>query len=231
MPHCLHMNTAMNILAIDTSFGICSVAISTEHHIYSKHLPEIRQSGQVLCLIDELLKSAELQFSALKAIAVGCGPGSFTGVRIAISAAQGLAFAVGLPVVPISSLAALAQSAYENHGWPHILTAMDARMQEIYCATWAVNTEGYVEAASEELLLAPSQLVVPQDISWCGIGDAWIQYPEQMHYQPSTIETHIQPLATSLLSLAKPFLSRGQWVSARDIAPTYLREMNPTIPA
>ncbi|MDX1900892.1 MAG: tRNA (adenosine(37)-N6)-threonylcarbamoyltransferase complex dimerization subunit type 1 TsaB [Gammaproteobacteria bacterium] len=219
----------MKLLAIDTSYGICSVALEVDGQIYSKHLAEIRQSGQVLCLIDELLKTAGISISALKAIAVSCGPGSFTGIRIAVSAAQGIAFAGGLPVVPISSLAVLAQSAYERHGWTDILTAMDARMQEIYFATWKVNPEGYVEVIDDEKLIIPSKISLSKEMNWYGVGDAWTHYPEQMAYRPRVIDAEILPLAVFLLSLAKPFFSRGQWVSAQDVVPTYLREMNPSV--
>jgi len=211
----------MNLLAIDTSFSISSVAISSAGKISSFFRKEVRQSGHILNMIDELLKSVHLKMSDLHAIAVGVGPGSFTGIRVAVSVAQGLGFATGLPIIPISSLAVLAQSAYERHGWSNIITAIDARMNEVYWALWTVDMNR-VRLIGEETISTPSMIEFPEESGWCGIGDVWTSYDLQT---PSILDTDKWPLAVPMLSLATPLLHQQKWVSAQAVAPVYLREM------
>lgn len=214
----------INLLAIDTSFSICSVAVRSGDVVHSLSLSEVKQSNQLLTLIDEILRSLQMTVQHLTAIAVGCGPGSFTGIRVAVSVAQGLGYALNLPIIPVSSLAILAQSAYERHGWTHILTAVDARMQEIYWAAWtALNDQ--VEPLIQEQISAPNQLVSP-DLTkkWYGVGDAWDIYAESI-YQPIATDTQSSPLAVSLLSLAFPLFNQGKIMTAKQITPVYLRDL------
>jgi len=213
----------MNLLAIDTSFSICSVAILADGKTYSSYISEVKQSGQVLDLINQLLTSAKLTLSQLNAIAVGCGPGSFTGIRVAVSVAQGLGYALSLPVVPVSSLAILAQAAFELHGWQKIITAVDARMNEVYWAAWQ-SLSGSLQLIDNESISLPETFILPDQTGWYGMGDAWATYAEKLP-QPISIDTKKYPLAPYLLSLAVNLFNQGKFISAELLQPNYLRDM------
>ena len=123
----------MKILAIDTATEACSVALLTDETCQEifEIIPR-QHTERVLPMVDEMLKKADLSLSQLDALAYNCGPGSFTGVRVATSVIQGLAFSADLPVIPVSSLAALAQLAYREEHKQKVLSAIDARMNEMY---------------------------------------------------------------------------------------------------
>src|SRR5687767_3987718 len=121
-----------HLLAIDTSTEACSAALSSNGAIIERYEIAPQQHGQlILSMIESLLSEASLQITQLNALAFGRGPGSFTGIRIAAGVIQALAFAQDLPVVPISTLQALAQNAYNTVQATHVLSAIDARMGEI----------------------------------------------------------------------------------------------------
>ena len=127
----------MNLLAIETSDAACSIALQVGDAIHARHeVIPMQQSQVVLPWIDELLRAKSITLNQLDAIAFGCGPGSFTGIRLATSIAQGLGYGAGLPLIPVSSLAILAQTAYQTLGWDRVLVAVDARMQEIYTGAY-----------------------------------------------------------------------------------------------
>nr|VFJ96912.1 MAG: tRNA threonylcarbamoyl adenosine modification protein YeaZ [Candidatus Kentron sp. H]VFJ97120.1 MAG: tRNA threonylcarbamoyl adenosine modification protein YeaZ [Candidatus Kentron sp. H]VFK02851.1 MAG: tRNA threonylcarbamoyl adenosine modification protein YeaZ [Candidatus Kentron sp. H] len=148
-------NRPMKILAIDTATDACSVALHLDGEYWGRHELAPRQHAEILLpRIRELLSEAGLSLNHLDALAFGRGPGAFTGVRIATSVAQGLAFGADLPVVPISSLHALAQGAWRERGERNLLAALDARMGEVYWGAYRV-------AAAEALLSDPQR---PGDI-------------------------------------------------------------------
>lgn len=146
----------MKLLAFDTSSTACSVALlidgqNQEEHIQALHANAPRQQAQlILSMIQELLQPFGLRFTDLDAVAFGCGPGSFTGIRIASSVAQGIGFAAQLPLIQISSLAAVAQAAYDQFRWTTLLTALDAHMEQVYFAIYETNNRGLVEIRGEE---------------------------------------------------------------------------------
>lgn len=213
----------INLLAIDTSFSICSVAVRSGDAVFSLSLSEVKQSNQLLILIDEVLRSMQITLQHLTAIAVGCGPGSFTGIRVAVSVAQGLGYGLNLPIIPVSSLAILAQSVYERHGWTRILTAVDARMQEIYWAAWSILND-QAQLVMKEQIVVPNQVVPPDSENWYGVGDAWDVYAKSI-YQPIATDTTPNPLAVPLLSLAFPLFNQGKIMTAKQITPIYLRDL------
>lgn len=214
-----------NILAIDTSASACSVGVLFDDHITQLHQPApMQQSKQILTIIDQLLLQQHLSFSHLNAIAFGCGPGSFTGLRIAASVTQAIALAHQLPVIKISSLAALAQAAFMDLGWKNMLVAVDARMQEVYWAAYEINQDGLAGLLGNEQVSAPMSIFPPFLADWYGVGNGWDIYPQQMSYQPVEVAADRVPEARAILTLAKIKWAQGDVVSAEQAIPVYLRD-------
>jgi len=219
----------MNLLAFDTSTSACSIAIQTNtgNIIQSHEIGPMQQARQVLPVIQQLLQTAKLTTDDLDAIIYGCGPGSFTGIRIATSVAQGLAFALNKPVVPISSLNAIAQSAHAEQKLNNILIAVDARMDEIYWAIYQANAAGIMELQGQEQVCKPDQIHLPMQTDWHAAGDGWTKYHAELvtrlGFTPQAVYPDILPNAKSLLLLAQDKLAKGQTVSAAEAAPVYLR--------
>jgi tRNA threonylcarbamoyladenosine biosynthesis protein TsaB len=214
----------MKYLAIETSSIACSVALAIDDEIFDLHeiAPQL-QSQMLLPMIERLLKSKNLMINQLDALAFGSGPGSFTGVRIATSVTQGLAFAMNLPVIPISSLAALAQTAHEQYGYQKLLVAIDARMQETYWAAYEANALGLVSLCGNEHISKPEDMILP-DQSWAGVGNAWDIYKDRIVTQPIQTDSVSYPTAKAVAQLAKEKFLRQDWVDAAEVSPSYLRD-------
>ena len=153
----------MKILALDTATEACSAALlSGDGSVYERHdIAPRRHAELILPMVDGILTEAGLGLNDLDAIAFGRGPGAFTGVRIAAGVTQGLALGAGLPVIPVSSLAALAQPALGKAAI--VLPAIDARMGEVYWAAYESDQDGLVTAlAGEQVALARCGTGFPQ---------------------------------------------------------------------
>jgi tRNA threonylcarbamoyladenosine biosynthesis protein TsaB len=213
----------LKILAFDTSSNYCSVALWIDGEILSRSiLAEQRHSELLLPMLQELLAESELTLVQLDGIAFGAGPGSFTGLRIACGVAQGLAFGSGLSVIGISTLEALAQQAGTNS----VITAIDARMGEIYHAAY-VKSAGDWETVSVPTLCLPRYApLIPGD-NWVGCGSAFDKYCDELksHYGSSIIlyETGLVPHAREMVQLAEQDLKQGLGVDPVDAAPIYIR--------
>ena len=156
----------MNILAIETATEACSAALAVDGEIIERYQVAPRRHTQLIHgQMEEVLAETGLALGQLDAIAFGRGPGAFTGVRIATSVVQGVAFALDLPVIPISTLAALAQGCEGDR----LLVAIDARMNEVYWGVYRRDQGGLVELVGEERVVAPEQ--VP--CSAAGPQNAW----------------------------------------------------------
>jgi tRNA threonylcarbamoyladenosine biosynthesis protein TsaB len=215
----------MKLLAIDTSASACSVALLSNDKMMAKHaLIPLQQAQQILGMIDELLNDNNTDVNELSALAFGCGPGSFTGVRIAASVIQGLAYATQLPIISVSSLAAAAQDAYENLHWPKILVAMDARMQEVYYGAYQVNAQGLMELQGQEVVCAPDKIPLPEDNDWYAVGNGWQVYQSSLTYQPLALESEYMPTAFGVCLLAKAKFLAQDWQPAEEAIPVYLRD-------
>lgn len=215
----------MKILAIDTSAEACSIALLLDEEIKCLHEITPRQQAQmILPLIKQLLNEENIKFNQLDALAFGCGPGSFTGVRIATSVMQGLGFALNLPLIPISSLAALAQATYAAKGWQKLYVGIDARIQEIYWGMYQVNPNGLVELVGKENVGKPNELLLPDNSEWYGVGNAWAIYAEQIPFKPIYIDSTRIPHALGLLPLAKQKYDLKDFTRAENALPTYLRD-------
>ena len=213
----------MKLLAIETSSSACSVALLLENEVKVLHEDApMKQAQMILPMIDKLLKSSNIKLNQLDALAFGCGPGSFTGVRIAVSVMQGFGYAAQLRLIPVSSLAALAQATYADLGWKKILAAVDARIQEVYWGAYAVNSKGLVELIGKELVCPPEQISIPEGSDWYGAGSAWEVY--KLPFNPLQVDTKRLPTATGVVALAVDKYEKGQWVMAEAALPTYLRD-------
>ncbi len=212
----------MKLLAIETSSIACSVALAIDDAIFTSHkIAPMQQSQLILPMIDELLKSKNVSINQLDALAFGCGPGSFTGVRIATSVVQGLAYALNLPVIPISSLAALAQTAYQEKGYEKVLVAVDARIQEVYWGAYEVNAAG-LTLQGDEHVSKPEDILVPDQATWSGVGNAWEVYKDTITHKLTTLYSSCLPTAASIAQLAKEKYLKKSWVNPPDVGPTYV---------
>lgn len=227
------------ILALDTATEACSVALyDTERAIRSSQdgrqdgLNEIYEviprehSQRLLPMIDELLASTGVRRSQIDALAFGRGPGAFTGVRIATGVVQGLAWALDRPVVPVSTLAALAQQAYRCHGAEQVLALIDARMEETYWGLYH-RENGLMQLQGEEHVTAPEQLVtmLPAPITdgLVGIGTGWC-YRERLNIAVAKEVGQAWPHAADIAVLAAPIFLAGGAVQAEQALPVYLRD-------
>jgi tRNA threonylcarbamoyladenosine biosynthesis protein TsaB len=202
----------MNILALDTSTEHGSVALSSKQGIDERVLLQPRMHAKTLLpMIESLLNANQLGFQDLDAIAYGVGPGSFTGLRIAASVAQGLAFANNLPVIGVSSLLAMAYTGFATHHYPHIAVALDARMQEIYWARFALDEQKTLHLMDAECVITPEATAKITDKGWLGVGNGFAVYPAlaARQCQLDKIDSTIMPKAKSIAKLA-PFMPKQQ---------------------
>ena len=215
----------MKLLAIDTSTEACAVGVSAgDRHCTRFELTPRRHTECVLPWSDELLQQAGIAKRDLDAIAVGIGPGAFTGVRLAVSLAQGMALALDLPVVPVSTLACIAQA--QAHDGP-IAVLMDARMGECYAGFYR-KTDGIVSAVAPERLLKPEHIELPFAGDWIGVGSALSSYaaqlPPELMAAFKRIDASCLPQSEALLQLAEYGFKHGAAVAPERIEPAYLRD-------
>ena len=217
----------MNLLAIETSTEACSVALLRGDRLFDRtEIAPRRHAELVLPMAEALLDEAGITRHQLQAIAVGRGPGAFTGVRLAIAVAQGLALALDIPVVPVSSLAALAMQTPRN-GAP-ILAAIDARREEIYAGTFRFDAAGLVEPLDAERVLAATELVVPKAEAWNVIGTGWSTYADaigaRLGEAPRWADGGRYPQACDVARLGAALFAAGKGVPPEQALPVYLRD-------
>ena len=217
----------MNLLAIETATESCSVALLCGDRVFVRsELAPRRHAELLLPMCEAVLADAGLARRDLDALGVGCGPGAFTGVRLAISAAQGIALALDIPVVPVSSLAALAMQAPDNGA--AILAVIDARMGEIYAGTFRRTPDGLVEAIDTESVGSANTLVLPTATAWNVVGSGWASYREELATRlpaaPLWADGERYPQAIDIARLAAPVARAGHAVAAEQALPVYLRD-------
>lgn len=219
----------MKLLALDTSEDACSAALNLDGEILARFaLAPRKHTALILPMIDALLLEAGIKPSGLDAIAFGRGPGSFTGVRIAAGVVQGIALGLDIPVVPISTLAALALGCQRETGEYRILTALDARMGELYCAAYEVQKPSEVRLVGEEALLKPEMVKVPDSGDWFGAGSGWSAWPEALALATGLPSDRwrgdLLCRAEDVARLAMTELEAGRAVAADEAIPVYLRD-------
>ena len=219
----------MKILALDTSTEACSAALSVDGTIQQLYDVQPRGHTQlILPMVERLLADSELTISSLDAIAFGRGPGSFTGVRIAMGVVQGLAFASDLPVLPVSTLAAIAQQLFDDVGHRDILCAIDARMQEVYWAGYRVNEKDLAQLVDQERVVAADQIDAIASGNWAGAGSGWKTYAQALMQHTAIDADRVYgdylPTATAIIKLATEDYHQGLAVDVRDAQPVYLRD-------
>lgn len=224
----------MNLLAFDTSTEACSVALRWNGHTYYRHEIAPRAHGDlILPMIDAVMNDSGGCLDALDGIAVGRGPGGFTGVRIAISVAQGLSLGTSVPVVTVSSLAAMAVGAYRQWKWERVLCAFDARMGEVYWGAFR-TTEGEAVNVGGEQVCAPQAVPLPLEGRWSGCGSGFAAYSnslgERLGATLETVHPNCYPHGLDVLTLGAAMLSRQEGVSADAVTPVYLRDRVVNLP-
>lgn len=223
----------MNLLAIETATEYCSVALLHGDALIDRsEMAPRRHAELVLPMAESLLSQAGIARNRLDAIAVGRGPGAFTGVRLAVSVAQGLAMALDVPVLPISSLAALAMQAPRNDA--AVLAVIDARRGEIYAGTFKKGTEEIksrpdsIRPLSNECVVAASSLVLPKADAWNVVGSGWHVYGrtirERLPGPPLWADGRRYPQARDVARLAAPLFAEGKGVPPEQALPVYLRD-------
>lgn len=219
----------MKILAVDTSTELCSAAIIIDGRVLARKQLAAREHTKILLpMVAELLAQAQLTLKQMDAIAFGRGPGSFTGVRIGVCMAQGLAFGADLPMIGISTLQALAQGAKRELGATKVLAAIDARMAEVYWGQYAFDNNKWQLVGSEKVQ-APSSIVetLALDTSiWTQVGTGWDAYSEEFTQLSSQTKTSeiLYPQAQDIVVLAAEEFKNGNFVPANMASPSYLRD-------
>jgi tRNA threonylcarbamoyladenosine biosynthesis protein TsaB len=222
----------MKILALDTATQGCSAALWVDGNICQREVEVERgHADRILSMVDELLAEAAVTLRTLDAIAFGRGPGSFTGVRLAASVTQGLAFGAGLPVVPISDLRAVAQrTSLAAAAMRHILVCNDARMHEVYWACFECAPDGLAALIGDEHVGKPMDVWLPD--AWAGsrvhgAGRGFAAYSElraSLGERLVSVDDRVLPRATEIAVLGAAEVLAGRTVAAEEAIPVYLRD-------
>lgn len=242
----------MKILALDSATENCSAALFIEGRVITREQRlEHGHAGHILAMADEVLAEAGVALGTLNAIAFGRGPGAFTGVRLAASVTQGLAFGAGLPVVPVSDLRALAQRVLgADPDVARVLACTDARMREVYWGCFE-RREGLAAPLGEERVSRPDAVMLPAAWSHqvqasarsaaqsreaalrlagervCGAGRGFAAYPQLRAALQSALDSlreELLPGAAEIALLAAPEVAGGRVFPPEQALPVYLRD-------
>lgn len=219
----------MKLLALDTSTEACSAALYQDGRVLVRYeLAPREHSRLILGMLESVLAEAQLRVAQLDGLAYGRGPGAFTGVRIAAGTVQGIALGADLPVVPVSSLAALAQGMRRELASERVLAAIDARMGEVYWASYRLAADGCMELIGDERVVPPAAVPIPAGEDWHGAGTGWGSYEDALRQRlpglVSAIHPRRYPSAEDVAALGALGLQRGRGVSAERALPVYLRD-------
>lgn len=215
------------ILALDTATEACSVALLHQGNItFEDELSPRTHTQRILPMVDGLLKNANLSIKEVDYLAFGRGPGSFTGVRVGVGVAQGLALGAELKVVPISNLTTMAEQAYQELGATEVIALIDARMNEVYFSQLVRTENGWIEKVKERVCSPEGALVQFQldTDKITVVGTGWAAYPQFAEQNlPLAISEITLPSAKYMLALAEQEIAKGNVKSVDEIEPVYLR--------
>ncbi|WP_313485578.1 tRNA (adenosine(37)-N6)-threonylcarbamoyltransferase complex dimerization subunit type 1 TsaB [Pseudescherichia sp.] len=219
----------MRILAIDTATEACSVALwndgTTSAHF---ELCPREHTQRILPLVQQTLNDSGVTLAELDALAFGRGPGSFTGVRIGIGIAQGLALGAELPMIGVSTLATMAQGAWRKTGATRVLAAIDARMGEVYWAEYQRDEQGIWHGEESEAVLKPeavSERLSQLSGAWATVGTGWPAWPDLGKESGLALSDGgiLLPAAEDMLPLACQLFAQQRTVAVEHAEPVYLR--------
>lgn len=216
-------------IAIETSTQRCSVAVSDGDRIECIEMADSREtSRQLYSTVRQLMGRIDLRIDELQCIAFGCGPGSFTGVRVAAAAAQALAYSQALPVCRVSSLAAIAAEARPAGLAGPVAVALDARMGEAYVGIYDVR-EGRppVQLMSDRLVRPADFRLTIDGNNILAAGNGWQAWPEMSSNNAdklAEVQPDVWPHARSVLAIATTSFAAGNTVEPADALPNYVRE-------
>lgn len=219
----------MRILAIDTATEACSVALWNDGTTFA-HFEECprEHTQRILPLVKTILTEGNTSLTDLDALAYGRGPGSFTGVRIGIGIAQGLALGADLPMIGVSTLATMAQGAWRMTGATRVLAAIDARMGEVYWAEYTRDENGVWHGEETEAVLKPEAVtgrLKQLSGEWATVGTGWPAWPEMAKDTGLTLVdgNMLLPAAEDMLPIACQLLAAGKTEAVEHAEPVYLR--------
>lgn len=218
----------MKLLAVETSTDACSAALFVDGNILERFEIAPREHTQlILPMVDNLMAEAQLKPQQLDGVALSRGPGSFTGVRIATGVAHGIAFGADLPVVLVSTLAAIAQDFFNRFETGVSFTAMDARMDEIFWGVYRSNALGLAELMGDEAVTPAAEAVFP-DVQGFGVGSGWAAHGEtlaaRLDRRVQRVESSIWPRAACIAQIGAYDFANGKAVPVEQAMPVYLRD-------
>lgn len=220
----------MKLLALDTSSLACSVALQVDAEIIDRHEEQAREHTRLLVpMIQDVLAQGGAELSELDAIVLGNGPGSFIGMRIAASVAQGLAFGAGIRIVPVSSMLAVAAEVMVVEGASHVAVCQDAHMNEVYLGLYGCSDDGPPHTLEAERLHGQGTIDKLQDAPgrFTAAGFGWQRYPALLEANKAVLaatSTVRHPAARFLLPSAGALLKSGAAVEPQNLVPAYLRQ-------
>lgn len=217
----------LNILAIDTSFDTCSCALTTQGITCSDHVLAKQNHGAVILpMIASLLRTANLTLTDLHAIGFACGPGSFTAIRMATAVVQGLALPDAIPVLPISTLTALAYHTMQARPMTHCIAAINAHIGQAYVGCYIATANHGIQIVGQEQLIAADQFMPPYTAAWHVVGNGFTDYADilsqKFSYTPMPAMYHEPPLAPTILELAMQRYKARKCQHVLQIEPSYL---------
>lgn len=219
----------MRILAIDTATEACSAALWNDGNTCAHfELCPREHTQRILPIVQDILTQGGVSLTDLDALAFGRGPGSFTGVRIGIGIAQGLALGAELPMIGVSTLATMAQGAWRKKGASRVLAAIDARMGEVYWAEYQRDAQGVWHGENTEAVLKPEavqQRLAELEGEWATVGTGWAAWPDMTQGANVTLSDGdvLLPEAEDMLPIACQLLEQGKTVAVDKAEPVYLR--------
>jgi tRNA threonylcarbamoyladenosine biosynthesis protein TsaB len=217
----------VRVLALDTSTEACTVALLTDQGLIDRFREVGRgHAEEILGMVDAVLAEAGTSLGSLDGIAAGIGPGAFTGVRISVAVAQGLAFGAGLPVVGVSTLEALALQLMRGDV-ERVLACLDARMGEVYWGCFAAHPVRLVALLGALEVGPPAAVRLADAGRYHGIGRGLAAYPEIGRLEGLTIvarDSRALPNACEIARLGALRLRAGEGLDPAALVPEYLRD-------